>query len=46
MNDQEKLIAYIRSLTKEQAEEAFAIASAWLEERQEAKQHPQQTVFL
>lgn len=43
MNDKEKLIAYIMSLTKEQAEEALSIASAWLAERQEVLLLPQQT---
>ena len=46
MNDKEKLIAYIMSLTKEQAEEACIIASAWLAERQEELLLPQQTEFL
>lgn len=36
MNDKEKLIAYIMSLTKEQAEEALVTASAWLAEQREA----------
>ena len=36
MNDSEKLIAYIMSLTKEQAEEALIFTSAWLAEQQEA----------
>ena len=34
MNDKEQLIAYIMSLTKEQAEEAVSIAAAWLAEQQ------------
>lgn len=43
MSAKEKLTDYIKSLTKEQADEALLIASAWLAERQEVLLPPQQT---
>lgn len=41
MSEKEKLITYIKSLTKEQADEALLIASAWIAERQEVLLPPQ-----
>lgn len=46
MTPKEELIAYIRSLSAEEAKEALLIASAWLSELQEAKQHPRQKESL
>ena len=43
MSAKEELIAYIKSLTKEQADEALLTASAWLATRQEVLLPLQQT---
>lgn len=40
MNYKKELMAYIQSLSAEQAKEALAIASAWLLARQEATRRP------
>ena len=46
MNHKEELMAYIQSLSAEQAKEALAIASAWLLARQEATRRPHQKESL